>query len=287
MRILKLSCVGWVAGLVAAHVSLAEQVIVAFGDSTTAARPPLVVYSELLPPRLSAELGVAVKVINAGVRGNTTDDARKRFITDVIEKRPDLVIIQFGINDSAMDVWKTPPVTTTRVAKDSYRKNLEYFVAEVRAQGGQVLFMTPNPKQWTDKMREMYGKPPYRVEDPDGFNVNLRLFAQEMRVVAKARNVPLVDVMAAFDERWRAAPAEPLLSDGIHPDQAGQSLVTDLLVAFLRERPELLGAKKEIRSRKQGATGVIPPLAPRSPGICGMMPSPNSLVDAHPRRPAL
>ena len=249
MHVLKLICVVWGVGFVAAHESLAERVIVAFGDSTTAARPPVVVYSELLPPRFSSELGVAVKVINAGVRGNTTEDARKRFVTDVIEKRPDLVIIQFGINDSAMDVWKTPPVTTTRVTKDSYRKNLEYFVAEIRAQGGQVLFMTPNPKQWTDKMREMYGKPPYRVEDPDGFNVNLRIFAQEMRLVAKERDVPLVDVMAAYDDRWRATPAESLLSDGIHPDQAGQHLVTDLLVAFFRERPGLLEARKETHSR--------------------------------------
>jgi lysophospholipase L1-like esterase len=142
-------------------------------------------------------------------------------------------------------VWKTPPETTTRVAKEAYRKNLEFFVSEIRRKGGQVMFMTPNPKQWTDKMRELYGKPPYNVDDPDGFNVNLRTFAQEMRLVAKERDVPLVDVMAAYDERWRSNPAVPLLSDGIHPDQAGQQLVTDLLVAFLRERPWLLGGKDQ------------------------------------------
>lgn len=243
MRVLKLFCVIWGVGLVATHELFAEPVIVAFGDSTTAVRPPLVVYSELLPPRLSAELGITVKMVNAGVPGNTTEHARKRFAADVMSQRPGLVIIQFGINDSAMDVWKTPPVTHTRVTREAYRKNLEYFVSEIRGKGGQVMFMTPNPKQWTDKMRALYGKPPYNVDDPDGFNVNLRTFAQEMRLVAKELGVPLLDVMAVYDERWRSKPDEPLLSDGIHPDQAGQQLVTDLLIAFLRDHPELLGAK--------------------------------------------
>ena len=221
----------------------AEPTIVAFGDSTTALRPPLSVYSELLAPRLAAVLGVAVKMINAGVPGNTTEHARQRLAVDVLAKHPDLVIVQFGINDSAMDVWKSPPVTHTRVSKEAYRRNLEYFVTEIRRRGGQVIFMTPNPKQWSERMRERYGKPPYRVEDPDGFNVNLRPFAQEMRLVAKEMEVPLLDVMAACDDYQRANPRETLLSDGIHPNQAGQQLVTDLLLAFLRERTWLLQMK--------------------------------------------
>lgn len=221
----------------------AEPIIVAFGDSTTALRPPLSVYTELLAPRLAAELGVAVKMVNAGVPGNTTEHARQRLEADVLAKRPDLVIVQFGINDSAMDVWKTPPVTHTRVTKEAYRRNLEYFVAEIRRRGGQVMFMTPNPKQWSEAMRARYGKPPYRVEDPDGFNVNLRPFAQEMRQVAEEMKVPLLDVMAAYDDFQRANPGETLLGDGIHPNQAGQQMVTDLLVAFLRERTWLLQMK--------------------------------------------
>lgn len=227
----------------AALLPSAEPVIVAFGDSTTAARPPLPVYAELLPRRLAAELGVTVKIINAGVRGNTTEHARQRLAVDVLAKQPDLVIIQFGINDSAMDVWKTPPETHTRVTKEAYRKNLEYFVAEIRRQHGQVIFMTPNPKQWSEGMRQRYGKPPYQVDDPDGFNLNLRPFAEEMRQVAGELAVPLLDVMAAYDESWRTNPQKSLLSDGIHPNEAGQEMVADLLLAFLKARPQLLQAK--------------------------------------------
>lgn len=220
-----------------------EVSIVAFGDSTTAHRPGLTVYADLLPPRLTADCGVTVKVINAGVPGNTTEDARRRFPADVLERQPDLVIIQFGINDSTMDVWKEPSVTHTRVAKKEYRKNLEYFVTEIRRQHGQVMLMTPNPLQWAEKMRLRYGKLPYHVDDSDGFNVTLRPFAQEMRQVASELGVPLLDVMAAFDDAWRKDPGRELLSDGVHPNQAGHQLVTDLLLAFLRDRPQLLEAK--------------------------------------------
>ncbi|MEQ9065829.1 MAG: GDSL-type esterase/lipase family protein [Gimesia chilikensis] len=69
--------------------------IVTFGDSTTATRGPLVVYSMILAKELPQQ-GVPVKVINAGIGGNTTQNAVARFEKDVLAKQPDLVVIQFG-----------------------------------------------------------------------------------------------------------------------------------------------------------------------------------------------
>lgn len=82
--------------------------IVAFGDSTTAPRGNLVVYSTLLQSELFAQ-GQPIRVVNSGVGGNTTEVARDRFERDVLAYQPDLVVVQFGINDSAVDVWKKPP----------------------------------------------------------------------------------------------------------------------------------------------------------------------------------
>src|SRR5260221_7315926 len=88
--------------------------IVAFGDSTTGLRnvdgKPLAVTASILGDRLRGE-GGADKVINAGVSGNSAVDARRRFEHDVLARRPDIVGIQFGINDSAVDVWRQPPAT--------------------------------------------------------------------------------------------------------------------------------------------------------------------------------
>ena len=42
--------------------------------------------------------------------------------------KPDTVLIQFGINDAAVDVWKNPPADRPRVSLKQYRENLIYFV---------------------------------------------------------------------------------------------------------------------------------------------------------------
>ena len=216
-------------------------VIVAFGDSTTALRPPLAVYSTLLGERLQRELGVAVEVINAGVRGDTTRRAAARFATDVLAKHPRLVIIQFGINDAAIDVWKDPPEKTPRVPRAEYEKNLADLLATCRRHGINVVLMTPNPKRWAERTLELYGRPPYDRTDPDGFNLNLRPYAETMRQVAAKTGTPLVDVLRAHDEAAKAGGPE-LTDDGMHPNAAGQQLVTDLLIQVLRTHPELLTA---------------------------------------------
>ena len=75
--------------------------IVAFGDSTTAPRDSLVVYADILRAELSN-----VRVLNAGSGGDSTEMARARFSRDVLDRKPGVVVIQFGINDSAVDVWE-------------------------------------------------------------------------------------------------------------------------------------------------------------------------------------
>ncbi|NCO40148.1 MAG: hypothetical protein AUJ96_06385 [Armatimonadetes bacterium CG2_30_66_41] len=205
--------------------------IVAFGDSTTAPRGDLPIYADLLQQELPAK-GVDTRVINAGVGGNTTDDARKRFQQDVLDRKPQGAIIQFGINDSAVDVWKTPPATEPRVALARYRENLEFFVGALRQQGARVILMTPNPLRWTDKTKALYGKPPYRPDDPTGFNALLPSYAEAVRQLAQKEQVELVDVAAQYEafDKQEGQSMEDLLLDGMHPNEKGHRLAADLLL---------------------------------------------------------
>jgi lysophospholipase L1-like esterase len=211
--------------------------VVAYGDSTTAPRESLVVYADHLKQDLLA-MQIKSGVINAGVGGNTTEDAKLRFEKDVMSRHPDLVIIQFGINDAAVDVWKNPPSTTPRVARDRYERNLEYFIQMLRERKSEIILMTPNPMQWNSKLKALYGKPPYRVDETDGFNVLLRQYAEAVRVIAKEKNVPLVDVYAAHEVYGRVEnqSQSDLLLDGEHPNNKGQRLVADLLIQKILEK---------------------------------------------------
>lgn len=203
--------------------------IVAFGSSTTAPRGSLIIYPMLLEWDLT-DMGRNVQVINAGVGGDNTRLAADRFENDVLAHRPDLVIIQLGINDSAIDVWKG--ATSPRVPIDEYEQRLEEFVKRIRAAGSKVILMTPNPLRWTDKLKDMYGKPPYEPDDPDGFSFLLKDYAERMRQVAARNEVPLVDGFRMFMDfgKGEGKSVDDLLLDGMHPNDTGHAIEADALL---------------------------------------------------------
>lgn len=212
-----------------------QPTIVTFGDSTTATRGPLVVYSMILAQELPAA-GIPVKVVNSGIGGNTTQQAVARFEKDVLQHNPDLVVIQYGINDSAVDVWRDPPATQSRVALEQYDANLRKMIRQLKEKQVAVILMTPNSLRWIPRMQKLYGKPPYDPADPQGFNVLLKSYAAAVRKIAKEEHVPLVDVYAAF-EKYDKQPnqaADDLLLDGMHPNTKGQRMVADLLLPQIK-----------------------------------------------------
>src|ERR1700679_3680511 len=82
--------------------------VVIFGDSTSAPRNDVDIYARQLE-RSFQDSSPRVAIINAAVPSDTTERARKRFARDVLARHPDVVVIQLGINDSTIDVWKKPP----------------------------------------------------------------------------------------------------------------------------------------------------------------------------------
>ena len=217
------------APLAALHADapVAEPVtIVAFGASTTAVRGPTKVYASVLPEELHN-----IRVINAGVPGNTTEMARKRFEQDVLGHQPQVAVIQFGINDAAVDVWKTPPATEPRVSSERYEANLRHFVQTLKSKNARVVLMTPNPLRWTPKLKEMYGKPPYQPENVDGFNAPLAPYCEAARRVAREEGAELLDMQQAFVEQAQkqGVTVDSLLSDGMHPNDGGHRIEADLL----------------------------------------------------------
>jgi len=212
---------------------------VMFGDSTTNFRPGAVekVYSVRVQEAFDAA-GEKIRVINRGVGADNTDRARKRFTEAVLAEKPAVVVIQFGINDSAVDVWKKPPATGPRVSQKDYVANLRWMANKARRAGIEVIFMTPNPMRWAAKIRRRYGKPPYDADDPLGYEKPFfRGHVEAMRDLAAELRVPLVDVYAAYGEREKKTgePVDTLLLDGVHPNDKGHALLTEKLLPVIRE----------------------------------------------------
>ena len=210
--------------------------IVMFGDSTTAPRGSLKVYATRVETMLQS-IGSSLGVHNAGIGGNTTRDALKRLQTDVLKYKPRIVVMQFGINDSAVDVWRNPPATTPRVPLAEYLDNLRRMIASAQQAKAKVILMTTNPLRWTSKLKDVYGKPPYNPAAEDGFDsATLAGYNEALRKLAAELKVPLVDVRAAYPEfaAKHQTTIEGMLLDGMHPNDLGQQLVAELLVPAIR-----------------------------------------------------
>ena len=212
--------------------------IILFGDSTTAPRGGIdQVYSVRVEAALQS-IGSSLGVSNAGVPGNTTRDARKRLQSDVLRYHPRIVVMQFGINDSAVDVWRNPPATCPRVPLAEFIDHYRALILETQKSGAKVIVMTTNPLRWTSRIRELYGKAPYQSDTPDGFEaLHLVRYNEALRSLAKELAVPLADVHAAYPEfaAKHKTTIDDLLLDGMHPADAGHQLVAELLVPVIRE----------------------------------------------------
>jgi lysophospholipase L1-like esterase len=218
--------------------------IVALGDSTTATASDWApeikeVYADCLPGALAA-YGISAVVFNAGIGDTTTRQAVARLNRDVRRLHPDLVVVQFGINDSWIDVdeGKTLP----RLSRAEFRKNLTAIIRRLQKDRSIVVLMTPNPMRWADPFYiKTFSEHPglLDVGSPRGIDRLLDLYAQDVRDVARIESVALVDVFEAF-ENYAATPGQSisailLTGDGIHPNQAGQHLVCKLLTGRLAQ----------------------------------------------------
>ena len=207
--------------------------IITFGDSTTALRGGFIskVYNERLEDNLLKK-GLNVHVSNAGVCGNTTADAKQRYYNDIIKYNPDMVIIQFGINDSIIPESGGKP----RLSILLYEKNLRFFVLDLLQNNKKCILMTPNLLRWSNEAKKIYGYPPYNISDPEGFNLYLKNYVNIVRKLALDKSIPLVDVYKKFEEYDKIETQsvnDDLLLDGIHPNDKGHSIIADMLTDMI------------------------------------------------------
>ncbi len=193
-----------------------EARIVCFGDSITGIYYHTGghrAWSHLLGDQLvQAWPGARLVLFNAGVSGNTTADALARLDADVLAHRPHLVVMKFGMNDTA------------RLTADAFRANLHTLCDRIRAAGSDLLLLTPNAVETGDA-----GRPPEKVA----------AYAAIVREVGCERGLPVADVHAAFSRVQASAPADwlRLMSDTIHPNLRGHALIAATAAAALTGRP--------------------------------------------------
>lgn len=167
--------------------------VVCIGDSITAGQ--YVDFAVAWPSLLSG-----FEVIPRGVSGETTRQGLERFPRDVQEREPDVVLIQYGLNDCTR--WETDN-GLCRVSLAAFEANLGEMVTRVENVGAtpMLLSLTPTLKTLA-------------------FQNDARMYDGAIRHVARRTGARLIDVAV-----WLFAdPERYLLEDGVHLNEIGHKV---------------------------------------------------------------
>lgn len=174
-------------------------VVIFLGDSLTAGLG--LGEEQAYPARVAAKLaaqGTTVKVINAGVSGDTTAGGLAR-IDWLLRQHPDVLVVGLGGNDGLRGL----PLAATE-------KNLRDIIRRGQAAGVRVLLLG------------MQIPPNYGPDYVNGFKAMYPRLAKEL-------NVPLVPFLL----EGVGGVADLNQNDGIHPTAQGQEMVADNVVPYL------------------------------------------------------
>jgi acyl-CoA thioesterase I len=168
-------------------------VILDFGDSLTAGFG--LPAGQAFPARLEAWLrgrGIAARVINAGVSGDTTADGLARLDWALADK-PDLVILALGANDALRGI---EPATV--------RDNLDKIIVRIEASGAKLLLVGMlAPPNWGEEYKQAFD----------------RIFPD----LAQKHHLPLYPFFL------EGVAMQPDLNqpDGLHPNEQGIAVLVD------------------------------------------------------------
>lgn len=168
-------------------------------------------YPAQLQRRLKERFPTAV--LNAIVTAIGGEDAVRgaaRFERDVLPLRPDVVCIDYALNDR-------------RVGLAAARTAWISMIGRAQAAGAKVILFTPTPDARA------------KLDDPEDLLVQL---GEQVRELARAHGVALVDSLARFQaEIARGTPLDDLLSQFNHPNARGHALVATALAEWFPALP--------------------------------------------------
>ncbi len=146
-----------------------------------------------------------MNVIVTAIGGENAESGAKRFERDVLNLRPDVVTIDYGLNDRGIGLARADVAWRSMITNATQR-------------GIKVILLTPTP--------DMKAK----LDDPKD---PLNQHAEQIRSLAGEYGVGLVDSLAAFETAMKnGQKLEELMSQGNHPNRKGHEIVAAELVKW-------------------------------------------------------
>lgn len=148
-----------------------------------------------------------INIINSSIGGENAVEGEKRFESDVLNHKPDVVFIDYALNDRGVGL-ASAKIAWERMIGKALKKNIK------------VILLTPSPDQRVN------------ILEP---NNDLEKHAGQIRGLAKQNRVGLVDSYEVFRQvvvRGDSLPS--YMSQVNHPNEKGHSLIADEIVKYFK-----------------------------------------------------
>lgn len=194
--------------------------IVFLGDSITEAGAAPEGYVSLIRDSLKQRhANQKFDVVGAGISGNKVPDLQARLKRDVLDKKPNLVVIYIGIND----VWHSRSNNGTPT--DVFEAGLHDIIGQIKRTGAQVALCTAS----------VIGE---KTDGSNDLDKMLDDYCGISRKVAKETGSLMIDLRMWFLRELKIlnsenAASKVLTTDGVHLNEAGNQFVRDCMLPYL------------------------------------------------------
>lgn len=173
--------------------------------------------------RLSKSFYNELIVLNSSVNGRTTRQALEDMPYHIQEQYPNMLLIQFGMNDC--NYWNSDN-GHPRVSAKAFEANLEEIIKRAFIFGTKKIFLNTNHPTGLNKFKISHTKITYEDSNKQYNNI--------IRKVAENNNVILNDIELEF-EKHKKHLENLLCSDSLHPNEAGHKLYFNIINPVIRK----------------------------------------------------
>ena len=166
--------------------------------------------------------------INSSINGNTTRMALLRIGSDVQQYRPELVMVQFGLNDA--NFWITDN-GLPRVSRGAFRENLIEIVDRCFACGARRVILN------TNHLPRLNGPCEIKKSNlsPMSYRDHAKLYNEEIRNAASKydiSDVSVIDIEKIFESKIAISNYDDdfMLADGVHLSNKGHDIYANAVI---------------------------------------------------------
>lgn len=151
------------------------------------------------------------EVFNLGISGNTSEDLLKRFNNEASVRKPTIIIISLGDNDSAL-----------QIPLNKYEENMNAIIQQAKKFTQNILILGAK------KVNESLTNPVPWNKNAHYTNANIKKYDDTLKEIAKNNKISYLSLFSLLTDSD--------LYDGLHPNSRGHEKVFKAVKDFLEEK---------------------------------------------------